>query len=430
MKYLIHKFNKSVVIFCLSTCILILILSACGPSPEEIVEQTDQAATSTASSWTPMPTATLTPTPTPEPIIPNGGILFINLGTWGSSPQMARTGSGAFKINLNSQDITKILDSDQNLEAVSLDGNQIVYSQGNELYLKDIGENNSFLLADNFTSRGASGSIANSRKVMWFEETNEIGFVGINLESEIPGIYICNTDGSNLHVITGSRDRPIGLLDFYDNGVFWEFGYIRQDPEYGEVTHSEGVRHTTLDGVSKSHGVPKFTYSFALSSNGEKMLYSPSTGMRSPIYIRNMEDDSRITFLGKDCVDPDLQEVWAGLSQGDLIDSYAVWSSDSDSLLFGLSIRNIETWEATYSSQTIYSNEGEKIFALPESGATDLGPPVVTWSPDSKYFLVGSFDYVEIWDAVNFKVVHNVYLPSVLNEIDIFGEIDKIFWVE
>ena len=67
MKSLFHKFNKSFVNFCFSACILIIILSACGPSPEEIVEQTGQAATSTASSWTPMPKATLTPTPSPEP---------------------------------------------------------------------------------------------------------------------------------------------------------------------------------------------------------------------------------------------------------------------------------------------------------------------------------------------------------------------------
>lgn len=428
MKSLICKFNKSSLLhYDVLVCLLILILSACSPSPEEIAIQTAQAATVTASSWTPMPTATLTP----EPIIPKGGYLFISLSKFGSSTQAGNTGLGAFTIDLNSQDISKILDSNQGLEAVSSDGSQIVYSQGNELYLKDINDNKSSLIADNFKGEGISGIIPNGNKVMWLEKTNEIVFVGQDRESEIPGIYVCNTDGSNIRVITGSGDRPIDLLGFNDNGVYWEFGYITEDPEYGEITNSEGLRFTTLDGERKSPGVYQYSYQFALSSNGEEALYSPMSGMgNNPIFIINMEDNSRISFLNNDCVDPDLQEVWAGLSQSDYLESYAVWSPDSNQLLVELSVRNIETVETTYSSQVIFSKKGERIFTISESGASNLVRPILTWSPDSKYCLLGSFDGADIWDAVNFEIVHSVYLPPILNEIDISGNIDKIFWVE
>jgi hypothetical protein len=46
---------------------LILILSACGPSPEQQAAMTATAMTASAAAWTPTPTATNTPTSTPTP---------------------------------------------------------------------------------------------------------------------------------------------------------------------------------------------------------------------------------------------------------------------------------------------------------------------------------------------------------------------------
>jgi hypothetical protein len=47
----------------------LILLVACGPSPEQRATQTAIAATATAAAWTPTPslTPTRTPTPTPEP---------------------------------------------------------------------------------------------------------------------------------------------------------------------------------------------------------------------------------------------------------------------------------------------------------------------------------------------------------------------------
>lgn len=49
----------------LFTTFLIIVLVACGPSPEEAASQTAAAQTAVAAEWTPTPTATLTPEPTP-----------------------------------------------------------------------------------------------------------------------------------------------------------------------------------------------------------------------------------------------------------------------------------------------------------------------------------------------------------------------------
>lgn len=44
---------------------LVLLASACGPSPEQQAAMTSTAGTATAAAWTPTPTATNTPTSTP-----------------------------------------------------------------------------------------------------------------------------------------------------------------------------------------------------------------------------------------------------------------------------------------------------------------------------------------------------------------------------
>ncbi len=47
--------------------VLLFMLAACGPSPEQQVAMTATAMTATAAAWTPTPTATNTPTSTPTP---------------------------------------------------------------------------------------------------------------------------------------------------------------------------------------------------------------------------------------------------------------------------------------------------------------------------------------------------------------------------
>jgi len=56
-----HLKQWSITILALVMCV---VLSGCGPSPEDLVTQTAVAATETAASWTATPKPTRTPTPT------------------------------------------------------------------------------------------------------------------------------------------------------------------------------------------------------------------------------------------------------------------------------------------------------------------------------------------------------------------------------
>jgi hypothetical protein len=49
--------------------VFLIVLTACGPSPEAIASMTATAATATAASWTLTPTPSLTPTETPTPTL-------------------------------------------------------------------------------------------------------------------------------------------------------------------------------------------------------------------------------------------------------------------------------------------------------------------------------------------------------------------------
>lgn len=50
--------------------VLMILISACAPSPETLAKQTAAAATSTAAAWTPTPASTATPVPTATPAFP------------------------------------------------------------------------------------------------------------------------------------------------------------------------------------------------------------------------------------------------------------------------------------------------------------------------------------------------------------------------
>ena len=133
----------------LTLCLIfvVLILTACGPSPEEIAAQTATAQTAVAAAWTETPTITASPTATqtntPEPtatntptitttptMTPIGGFPQVYIGITEQDVQLGACGSGLTIWTMNYGDQGEEIDFWDNYpdyEKPQISGTQVLY---------------------------------------------------------------------------------------------------------------------------------------------------------------------------------------------------------------------------------------------------------------------------------------------------------------
>jgi len=369
----------------------------------------DQAGPQETTTLIPTNTPTVLPTPTLVPTTDaridlssfdvTGSIVF------GLAVRRAHKvdNLGVFSLNLKDQNLVRVAEYGYDLQAVSLDGTQILVNKGNELHLTSLDGTGGQLLTDKYYSFGGKGAY-------WMPGGTSI-IVLILEEGETNRIYLLNTSDASLTQIPLEGGNPIELHPSPDNTmIYWEAGDCSSPAD----CQREGVWVTDL-GNLKSEVLPGVVFP-AFSADGSQIAYhAPGEDKNVPVIAPLDGGGGRGIEL-----------------PGDNLLDY-VWSPASDRLAVLTLIRS------SYSGRS----SDVRIFLInPYNWVTQEFEPTtglnssVLWSPDGKNLLTtGTFQDDEGGYQLTFRLLNLenkkvAQLDGILNVIDPdFLLTTNVFWV-
>jgi len=398
---------------------LLVVLTACGVSPEQI-DATVMAGI--LQTQTAVPTGTFTPTappltPTPQPSATStltpltlGGAGKLLLGLARCTPD--QTGGclyesrGIYLTDLDGSQPQLLLDQ-ASLAALSPDGSQALVSQGSPgsvqtLSVLNLADSNLLALSaiyenDYPCNQAHCGAV-------WLPDGQRVAFLATMNDEK--SIFMQSSTGSGILQVTwpGSNPQPVYLYRAASSdNLFWA---------KGSTSVVEGVYTAKLDGSEQK-----------LIEKIREPVFSPDG--KQVAYLKSINDLGFQDGFFISMVD------WAGETQvyapqiNESVDAYS-WSSDGSWLIFAVTVCNPQ---CNLTKLYLWSASGSGLVELPQMSGQLVQPPV--WSPNSQVILLNSYDPVggqHFYQAVSLETLT---LQPILKQFSLpEGEFIDGIWVK
>jgi Tol biopolymer transport system component len=282
------------------------------------------------------PTETETPVPTvatPAPV----GYLAASIDTNGDGRHelvvMDNTGGDQHVIDVG---------KDTRLGGWSPDGQKLVYSADNELFIVGADGN-----GDTQISNLPAGE--NSRPA-WSPDENWIAFVNVNDDGSgtQTSLYMIGADGSNLTQLAGDSGSNV------DSSLAWA-----KDSKTLFYIHSGDIYAVGVDSV----GTPEQRVSFGSSGSNASLDVSPDGN--TLIFARNEGSNWDIWTAGTDGSNPQPYDAWNSSSD----EQHPSWAGSSDATVL-MSNRD--------GTQHLYYANSDGVFVIDDGWSDELDP---AWKP-------------------------------------------------
>jgi Tol biopolymer transport system component len=215
---------------------------------------------------------------TPAPSL-DGHIFFLSIHRYGSD-------SYPYLMNIDGSNVIR-LDEGLPYGDVSSDGSQIVYSNGENIYLDDVNDENSILLAAGI-------------EPVWSPDGSQIAF-NSSRDGNIE-IYLMNADGSNQVNLTNNSSLD-GFSAWSPDGSQIAFLSNRDGNREIYVMNADGSNQVNLTNHSDVDVSPSW------SPDGSQIAFVSNRDGNHEIYVMNADGSNQVNLTNNDSVDDSM--VWS-----------------------------------------------------------------------------------------------------------------------
>ncbi len=402
--------------FCIVTLILIMTTGCSALQTMGISAPSGTATPLPTNTVIPVPTETATPTPTetvmpsPTPTAIGGGSGKFVFSGWVRSDDPSVYSIPNVYLHDFSINETILVLKNYRLQDLSPEGDKLLISQGQNLFLANVDGSNVINLREDFYSSvfSVAGWLRGSNLIAFTKEVNGI----VQLFSQNPQ--------GEIQQLTYST---IGVLDFYpkllENRLFWEEGYA----------DDRGIYHNgwTITNLNTNEKINKYYSDLEISLDGMHIAYSDRDSMtiNETLVISDVKGTILTQFLMDDLVEDTSSQATY------LIENF-FWLADGQHVF--VFINRCDTNCKLYSTAFVLSITGELIDEYEIKNNDIRVPETLSWSPDKSQLLFSCLflDEDNEWRRAYFRIFDDGRIEEIelidLKNLNIFT-VDRGFWI-